>query len=55
MRLSGRDQAQVCGSGLDLGLKPVSVWVLGRSLQSQLGLCQCSGLIFTLDTVHFSV
>lgn len=30
MRLSGRDQAQVCGPGLDLGLKPVSIWVLGK-------------------------
>lgn len=30
MRLSGRDQAQVCGPGLDLGLKPMSVWVFGK-------------------------
>lgn len=30
LHLSGKDQAQVCGPGLDLGLKPVSVWVLGK-------------------------
>lgn len=25
-----QDLAQVCGPGLDLGLKPVSIWVLGK-------------------------
>lgn len=38
MRLSGRDQAQVCGPGLDLGLKPVSVCV-GEGVCSHNWVC----------------
>lgn len=40
MHLSGKDQAQVCGPDLDLGLKPVSVWMgVGEGVCSHNWVC----------------